>query len=118
MGTPENIFVSDETRVWMRLRDHTVVFEREPDFVRFAGNPTGSILHILRIWVACPASDPPKIRHYIGLIRRCECGGWTSQRELLRLFRRATIIARHLGESAHTFRAQLSRFLREYFARD
>ena len=99
----------------MRLSDHLVIFEREPAFVRFVADPTGSVLRVVRIWVAFNDSDPPRIRRYLGSIRRCECGGWMSHRELIRLFRRATIAARHIGERADTFRASLSAFLREYF---
>ena len=115
MAINEPHFVSDERRAWMRLRDHIVIFERDPDFPRFVGDPSGSVLRILRIWVTCPESESPELRHYVGSVRRCECGGWMSHGELFRLFRRATVSARHIGESAHTFRARLSRFLRDYF---
>ena len=115
MAIPRNIFVTDERRVWMRLQDHTVVFERDPDFTRFLADPSGSVLHILRIWVAYPESESPGIQYYVGSVRHCDYGGWMSHRELLRLFRRATVAARCLGESARTFRARLTSFLREYF---
>ena len=110
-----NIFVADEKRAWMRLRDHVVIFERDPDFLRFLANPSGSVLRVVRIWVASEDSDPPRIRRYLGSIRRCECGGWMSHRELVRLFRRATVAAADIGERAAIFRASLSAFLREYF---
>jgi hypothetical protein len=110
-----NIFVTDERRVWMRLSNHVVVFERDPEFPRFLSDPSGSVLSILRIWVAIPASGAPNIQHYLGSIRHCACGGWMSHRELLRLFRQATLTARRLGESAQTFRGRLRRLLREYF---
>jgi hypothetical protein len=99
----------------MRLRDHAVVFDREPDFARFLADPSGSVLHVLRIWVAHADSGSPRLQHYVGSVRRFECGGWMSHRELLRLFRRATATARHVGESARTFRARLSTLLREHF---
>ena len=99
----------------MRLCDHVVIFERDPAFIRFLANPTGSVLHVLRIWVVCQDSGSSEIRRYVGSIRRCECGGWMSHRELVRLFRRATVTARQIGERADTFRARLSAFLREYF---
>jgi len=113
--TPMSIFVTDERRAWMRLRDHLVVFDRDPDFGRFCRHTSGSVLRILRIWVASPASDLPVTRQYVGSIRRCECGGWMSRRELLRLFRRARVTARKVGESADAFCARLSGFLRDYF---
>ena len=98
----------------MRLRDHTVVFDWEPEFARFLGDPSGCVLLILRIWVADSESGTSSVHHYVGSVRRCECGGWMSHRELMRLFRRATITARILGESAGAFRARLIRFLRLY----
>ncbi len=115
MADSENIFITDERRVWMRLRDHIAIFERDPDFERFVADPSGSVLHVVRIWVACPKGGSFRIRRYLGSIRRCQCGGWMSHRELVRLFRRATVTARALGECADAFRARLSQFLREYF---
>jgi hypothetical protein len=115
MADSENIFIAEERRVWMRLRDHIAIFERDPDFDRFVTDPSGSVLHVIRIWVGCPKPEAPKIRHYLGSIRRCECGGWMSHRELLRLFRRARFAARLLGERAEVFRDRLSGFLREHF---
>ena len=115
MTESESIFITDERRVWMRLRDHIAIFERDPDFERFLADASGSVLHIVRIWVGCPEAGALQIRHYLGSIRRCQCGGWTSHRELLRLFRRATVTARLLGEGAGAFRGRLSQFLREYF---
>ncbi|PWT87058.1 MAG: hypothetical protein C5B58_00380 [Acidobacteria bacterium] len=50
--TPRNIFVADDRRAWMRLRDHIVIFERDPAFRRFLADPSGSVLHVVRIWVA------------------------------------------------------------------
>lgn len=99
----------------MRLCDHVVIFDRDPAFIRFLANRSGSVLHVLRIWVACLDSDSTESRRYVGSIRRCECSGWMSHRELVRLFRRATVTARLIGEKADTFRARLSEFLRDYF---
>jgi hypothetical protein len=99
----------------MRQGDHTVVLERDPHFSRFLADPSGSVLHILRIWVAVPQTDPPEILHYLGSARHCACGGWMSHRELVRLFRRASAIAAQVGESTLSFRARLSTLLRDYF---
>jgi hypothetical protein len=115
MTDSENIFITDERRVWMRLRDHIAIFDCDPDFERFLSDPSGSVLHIVRIWVGCPTAGALQIRQYLGSVRRCECGGWMSRRELLRVFRRATVTARQLGECAEAFRGRLSQFLREYF---
>lgn len=111
----KNIFVTDEKRAWMRLRSHTVVFDRDPDFTRCQASPGGSVLSILRIWIAEPNDGESVIRYYLGSIRHCECGGWMSPGELHRLFRRATTVARQMGEETKIFRARLSRFLRDYF---
>jgi hypothetical protein len=46
----------------MRLRDQLVIFDRDPAFMRFLADPSGSVLHVVRIWVACQNSDPPTIR--------------------------------------------------------
>ena len=51
------MFVTEERRAWMRLRTHTVVFDREPDFARYAADRSGSVVTILRVWVA-EASNP------------------------------------------------------------
>lgn len=115
MTTPIITFVTYERRAWMRLRDHIVVFDREPDFERFSRDTSGSVLRILRIWVAAPTSGSPVTRQYMGSVRRFERGGWMSRRELLRLFRRARITARRVGENANTFCARLSEFLRDNF---
>ena len=96
----------------MRLRDHVVIFERDPDFVRFRHDRSGSVLRVVRVWVAGPEQGASQIRHYLGSVRYCECGGWMSHRELVRLFRRATMTAHREGESARLFRVRLSRHLR------
>jgi hypothetical protein len=115
MAIAGNIFVTDERRAWMRMGDHTVVFDREPEFERFLADHEGTVLHILRIWVANVEPDSLTVRHYVGSIRRREDGAWMSYGELLRLFRRASAVARHLGESTTAFRSRLSHLLREYF---
>ena len=115
LAMPTNVFVTAERQVWMRLRDHTVVFDRDPDFTRFLPDPSGSVMQILRIWVADPGPESPRIRHYIGSVRHCASRGWVSHRELVRLFRRATSAALRLGISAQPFRMRLSDLLRQHF---
>jgi len=115
MATPTKILVTDERRAWMRLRSHTVIFDRDPEFARFVKDRSGSVLSILRIWVADSTAGPVVIRHYLGRVRHCECGGWMSRRELYRLFRQATVTARLIGEGNQAFRARLSTLLRRYF---
>jgi len=112
---PTSIFVTRERRAWMRLQTHTVVFDRDPEFARFLTNASGSVLTILHIWVADVAAGPAVIRHYLGSVRHCACGGWMSRWELYRLFRQAKVTAGFVGEGTHTFRARLSSLLRDYF---
>jgi hypothetical protein len=107
----ETMLVSEEKRVWMRLRSHTVVFEREPDFERWSRDASGAILRIFHLWVAEPAAGAPSIRHYLGSVRFC--GGWMSRAELSRLFREATVVGRRVGLNVRQFRGRVSRYLRE-----
>jgi hypothetical protein len=100
----------------MRLATHTVVFDRDPDFARYAKDPSGSVVRIVHLWLAEAGQGLPTIRHYLGSVRRCDCGGWVSRCELARLFRRATVAARLAGETGPGLRHSLSRYLREYFA--
>ena len=107
--------ISEERRVWMRLSTHTVVFDRDPDFARYSKDPSGSVIHIVHLWLADVGEAPPTIRYYLGSVRRSDCGGWVSRRELARLFRRATVAAHLAGENALGLRHGLTRYLREYF---
>ena len=107
--------MTEEKRIWMRLGDHMTVFDDTPAYVRFARETGGSIVRVLRIWVADSDKEEPTIHHYLGSVRRCMPQGWMSRRELFRLFRRATVTARLIGESSGRFRHRLSIFLREYF---
>ena len=108
--------ISNERRAWMRLARHTVVFDREPDFPRYSKDPSGSVIRVLHLWLAEPASDSPTIRHYLGSVRRWACGGWVSRRQLARLYRRATAAGILAGENGRCIRHQLSRYLRDYFS--
>jgi hypothetical protein len=108
--------ISVERLAWMRLASHTVVFDRDPDFARFSKDPSGSVIRIVHLWLAAAGQGLPTIRHYLGSVRRCDCGGWISRWELARLFRRATFAAHLAGESGLSLRHSLSRYLREYFA--
>jgi hypothetical protein len=107
--------ISNERRVWMRLASHTAVFDRDPDFAHLSKDPSGSLIRIVHLWLADAGQGLPAIRHYLGSIRRCDCGGWVSRHELARLFHRATVAAHLVGESGLGLRHRLSRYLREYF---
>jgi hypothetical protein len=110
-----HVIISNEWRAWMRLASHTVVFDREPDFLRFSEDPSGSVIRILHLWLAEPPLDLPTVRHYLGSVRRCDCGGWVSRGEVVHLFRRATAAALLAGENGWRLRHTLSGYLRKYF---
>ncbi len=110
-----HVIISHERQVWMRLATHTAIFDRDPDFLRYCQDPSGSVLRILHLWLAEPRTGSPRIRHYLGSVRRCACGGWFSHRELVHLFRRATAAAVRAGEQGGCLRRALSSYLREYF---
>jgi hypothetical protein len=101
----------------VRLATHTVVFDRDPDFARFCKDPSGSVIRIVHLWLAGAGRGLPTIRHYLGSVRRCDCGGWVSRWELARLFRRATVAAHLVGEDGLCLRRGLSKYLREYFTK-
>ncbi len=115
MSLASHRIISHERRAWMRLASHTVVFDRDADFARYCRDPSGAVIRIVHLWLADTGEGLPIIRHYLGCVRRCDCGGWASHRELTRLFRRATIAAHLAGESGLRLRRSLSEYLREYF---
>ncbi len=108
--------ISRERRVWMRLCTHTAVFDKDPEFARCSEDLGGSVIRIVHLWLVGAGEGLPTIRHYLGSVRRWNCGGWVSRCELARLFRRATAAARLMGESGLHLRHDLTRYLRKYFA--
>jgi hypothetical protein len=44
-------FLFEERRCWVRSATHTVVFERDPDYPRFARDPSGQVRTFVRIWL-------------------------------------------------------------------
>ena len=66
----------------MRTGTHTVVFDRDPDFPRFAADPSGCLHSLLRIWRYHDGKDA----HYLGSCR--VCAGSPRWSDLMRLFRR------------------------------
>jgi len=94
----------------MRLRSHTVVFERDPEWSRFHDDPSGKIVRILQLWWTDPHCGTEKARHFLGNIRYS--GGWMSRPEVSLLYRRITAAARLENESGPLWRGKLSQFLR------
>jgi len=105
-------FVSKERKVWMRLRSHTVVFDRDPDFPRYAKDPSGHIMRILYLWRVTREHDHHIIREYLGNVRLAE--GQLSQPELHRLFRTVSRSADRRGERRASTRRAMSHYLRQH----
>lgn len=116
MARSKTMFVARERQVWMRLRSHTAVFDRDPDFPKYRRDPSGMIVRILHLWLAEQGIGLPVLRHYVGSVRMAD-QRWMSRTELRRLFRRATCTARLTGEEEKAFRHRLSRFLRDRLRR-
>ena len=101
-----------ERRAWIRTSTHTVVFDRDPDYPRFARDPGGSVKRMLRIWLAEPGDGRPNLRAYLGTVTFCFMG--PSFRELCRLFHLTTRAARAAGQSSKALRNDLATLLRRY----
>jgi hypothetical protein len=103
-------FHIEERLAWLRSSTHTLVLDRDPDFTRFANDPTGCIKRMLRIWLAGTESGP-RVRAYLGTVGFCATG--PSLGELRRAFRRASRCASMIEEPAFEIRRGLSNALRE-----
>ena len=105
-------FHVEQRTAWIRTSTHTVVYDRDPDYLRFARDPGGSIKRMLRIWLAEPGGDRPYLRAYLGTVTFCFTG--PSFRDLCRLFHLTTQAARTVGQSAKVLRNDLAALLRKY----
>jgi hypothetical protein len=101
-----------ERRAWIRTSTHTIVFDLDPDYPRFARDPGGHVKRMLRIWLAEPGGDRPCLRAYLGTVTFCFMG--PSFRDLCRLFHLTSRAARAAGHSAKTLRNDLATLLRKY----
>lgn len=108
----ETFFHVEQRTAWIRTGTHTIVFDRDPDYPRFAKNPGGTIKRMLRIWLAEPGNDRPHLRAYLGTVTFCFTG--PSFRELCRLFHLTTRAAKAAGQSAKAMRNDLAILLRQY----
>ena len=104
----------EERRAWLRSQTHTVVLDRDPEFRRFARDPSGTIHRTLRIWIAEMVEAGPQLRGYLGSVTCGRIG--PSTRDLCRLFRLTSRTAVAMGESATVLRRQLAKLLRQYTA--
>ena len=95
-------FLFEKRRCWVRSATHTVVFERDPEFHRFAQQPGGVVKTFVRIWLT-GWNDAPS---YVG-------GVWT-QGNIVRkseLRRVARNVVRRVGSSRA--RPLIARLLRQ-----
>ena len=52
-------FHVEERRAWVRRHKRIIVYDRDPDYARFAEDPSGTIKLMLRIWLAEPKGNQP-----------------------------------------------------------
>ena len=109
-------FHVEQRMAWIRTSTHTVVYDRDPDYPRFARDPGGSVKRMLRIWLAEPGSDRPYLRAYLGTVTFCFIG--PSFRDLCRLFHLTTRAAKAAGQSAKALRNDLAALLRKYICEE
>ena len=105
-------FHVEQRTAWIRTSTHTVVYDRDPDYPRFARDPGGSVKRMLRIWLAESGSERPYLRAYLGTVTFCFTG--PSFRDLYRLFHLTTKAAKAAGQSAKALRNDLTMLLRNY----
>jgi len=105
-------FHIEERRAWIRTHTHTVVYDRDPDYARFAKDSTGAVKRMLRIWLAEPKGDRPYLCAYLGTVSFCFMG--PSFRELYRLFHLTSKAAKAAGKPAKVLRHRLAALLRMY----
>lgn len=105
-------FHVEQRTAWIRTGTHTIVYDRDPDYPRFAQDPGGTIKRMLRIWLAESGHDRPYLRAYLGTVTFCFTG--PSFRELCRLFHLTTRAAKAAGHSAKALRNDLATLLRKY----
>ena len=109
-------FHVERRSAWVRTQTHTVVLDRDPDYPRFAQDPTGTVRSLLRIWLAEPKAGGRCLRFYLGAVTFCFVG--PSFRDLCRLFRFTSEAAKAAGQSARALRGDLANLLRSYIQRE
>ena len=105
-------FHVEQRTAWIRTRTHTVVYDRDPDYARFAKDPSGTVKRMVRIWLAEPGAGRPNLRAYLGTVTFCFIG--PSFRDLCRLFHLASRAAKAAGEPAKALRGDLAGLIRGY----
>ncbi len=105
-------FHVEQRRAWVRTSTHTIVYDHDPDYMRFARDPSGKVKRMLRIWLAERNVERPLLRAYLGTVTFCFMK--PSFRDLCRLFHLTTAAAKTAGQSAKALRHDLADLLREY----
>jgi hypothetical protein len=105
-------FYVEQRSAWVRTSTHTIVYDRDPDYPRFAQDSSGSVKHMLRIWLAERNAERPLLRAYLGTVTFCFIR--PSFRDMCRLFHLTTRAAKAAGQSARALRHDLTDLLREY----
>lgn len=105
-------FHIEERQAWLRSHTHTIVFDRDPDFARFARDPSGRIKRMLRIWLAEQRGAERHLLAYLGTVTFCAVG--PSPGDLRRVFRFASKAAVEAGQAPGPLRERLSEILRRY----
>ena len=109
-------FHIEQRSAWVRTGTHTIVYDRDPDYPRFERDPSGSVKHMLRIWLAEHTADRPVLRTYLGTVTFCFMK--PSLKDLYRLFHLTTRAAKAAGHSAGALRRDLADMLREYMSEE
>ena len=105
-------FHVEQRSAWVRTTTHTIVYDRDPDYPRFANDPSGSVKRMLRIWLAERNAERTCLRAYLGTVTFCFMK--PSLKDLYRLFHLTTTAAKAAGQSAKALRRDLADLLREY----
>ena len=105
-------FHVEQRRAWVRTSTHTVVYDRDPNYMRFARDPSGTVKLMLRIWLAERKAGRLCLRAYLGTVTFCFMK--PSFRDMCRLFHLTTIAAKAAGQSAQALRHDLADLLRKY----
>ncbi|UCD50517.1 MAG: hypothetical protein JSW27_23700 [Phycisphaerales bacterium] len=103
-------FQIEERRAWLRSHTHTIVLDCDPDFARFAREPSGRLRRMLRIWLAERRDDRTHLCAFLGTLTCCVTG--PPFRELHRLLRLTTAAAPD-GATARRLRRDLISLLRQ-----
>ena len=112
----ELYFHVEQRSAWVRTSTHTIVYDRDPDYLRFERDPSGSVKHMLRIWLAERNAGRPLLRTYLGTVTFCFMR--PSLKDLYRLFHLTTAAAKAAGHSARALRRDLADVLREYMSEE